>query len=292
MEKHSPSLGPYSNKSLSAPSGDTLTLIINPINNNLQGEGTMKTPWQVLDELRGESSDDSGGEKDVIGGSGNCRRDKNGVGGGSGDCNNNGIRGRSGAENGNGGDVGGGIPPVTVTVAVAVGGGRMELVESAVVREGVVGKKRKTSIVRDPPTGKPTCPLCRKEFPTWKGAFGHMRAHPDRDYRGFFKPPVFGSPSSTQHHPLTNANKGNTSQCDAGENKSTGEEVNHGEKGSALPPLQVVMFDLNEPQTAMENAAESVTEKSGENGKIFGFDLNAEGNVFGFDLNEMPLAEE
>ncbi|KAL9328294.1 hypothetical protein ACSQ67_003297 [Phaseolus vulgaris] len=288
MEKHSPSLGPFSNNSLSAPSADTLTLIINPINDNLQGESTMKTPWQVLDELRGESSDDSGGEKDVVGGSGNYIRDKNGVGGGSVDRNNNGIRGWSGAaENGNGGDVGGGIPPVTVAVAVAVGGGggRMELVESGVVREGVVGKKRKTSIVRDPPTGKPTCPLCRKEFPTWKGAFGHMRAHPDRDYRGFFKPPVFGSPSSTQHHPLTNANKGNTSQCDGG-------EVNHGEKGSAPPPIQVVMFDLNEPPTAVENAAESVTEKSDENGKIFGFDLNAEGNVFGFDLNEMPLTEE
>jgi len=155
----------------------------------------MKTPWQVLDELRGESSDD-GGENGVGGGNSNYRRGKNGVGGGSGDRNNNGIRGRSGGENGNGGEVGGGA------VAVGGGGGMVEVVESGVVREGVVGKKRKTSIVRDPPTGKPTCPLCRKEFTTWKGAFGHMRAHPDRDYRGFFKPPVFESPS----------NKGNTSQ--------------------------------------------------------------------------------
>jgi len=53
------------------------------------------------------------------------------------------------------------------------------------------------------------------------------------------------------------------------------------------------MFDLNEPPSAVENnAGGAVTEKSAENGKIFGFDLNAEGNVFGFDLNEMPLAEE
>jgi len=167
------------------PFGDTLTVMMNPMKKNVQGESTMKTPWQVLDELRGESSDD--GENDVGGGSGNHRRGKNGVGGGS------------GGENGNGGDVsgGGGVPPVAV-------------VESGGVREGVMGKKRKTSVVRDPPTGKPTCALCLKEFPTWKGAFGHMRAHPDRDYRGFFKPPVFGSTSSTQHHhPLK---KGNTSE--------------------------------------------------------------------------------
>jgi len=70
-----------------------------------------------------------------------------------------------------------------------------------------------------------------------------------------------------------------------GENKSSG-ELKHGEKGSATPPIQVVMFDLNEPPT------EPVTEKGSENGKNFGFDLNAEGNVFGFDLNQMPLAEE
>ncbi|WVZ12893.1 hypothetical protein V8G54_017423 [Vigna mungo] len=205
MEKENPSLGPFSNKSLSAPSGDTLALIINQ-----KDESTMKTPWQVLDELRDESSDD--GENDVGGGSGNHRRGKSGVGGGSGDHNNNGVRGRIGGENDNGGENGNGVPPVAVAVAVAVGGGgggKVELVESGVVKEGMMGKKRKTSIVRDPPSGKPTCPLCLKQFPTWKGAFGHMRAHPDRDYRGFFKPPVFGSPSSTQHDTL---NKGNTSQ--------------------------------------------------------------------------------
>ncbi|CAJ1930650.1 unnamed protein product [Sphenostylis stenocarpa] len=282
MEKQNPSLEPLSNKSPSSPSGDTLTPIINPTSNNLQGESIMKTPWQVLEELCGESSDDdSGGEDDLGGGSGNYRREENGVSGGSSDDNNNndGVGGRSS----------GGAPPVAVAVAVGGdgggSGGRMEMVEGAVVKEGVLAKKRKTSIVRDPPMGKPTCPLCFKEFPSWKGAFGHMRAHPDRDYRGFFKPPAFGSPSSTK------GNKGNTSQSGDGENKSTG-EVNHGEKGPSLPPIQALMFDLNEPP-AKENAAEPVAEKTDENGMIFRFDLNAaEGSVVGFDLNKMPSAEE
>lgn len=71
--------------------------------------------------------------------------------------------------------------------------------------DGTIKKKRKPSNIIDPPKGKPICEICHKEFSGWKAAFGHMRAHPNRGYRGFFKPPDFSSSSSsqqvpTQHH--------------------------------------------------------------------------------------------
>eukprot|EP00256_Glycine_max_P051886 XP_014617994.1 protein argonaute 2-like [Glycine max] len=181
-----------------------------------------------------------------------------------------------GGNHGGGSSGGGGGGPVAVSVAV---GGGSTVVESVVVStEGVQGRKRKTSIVRDPPTGRPTCPLCQKEFPTWKGAFGHMRAHPDRDYRGFFKPPVFGSPSSTQDQPP----RDDKVAGDDSAKKSSG-EVNNGEKGSASSHVRVPMFDLNEPieEEGSSHAAEPAEDMSSEEGK-----------GFGFDLNEMPPAED
>lgn len=103
---------------------------------------------------------------------------------------------------GDGGSVGGGA---SVAAAVGGGGNGTTVVEGVVaVNEEVQAKKRKAPVVRDPPRGKPICPICNREFPSWKSAFGHMRAHPNRDYRGFFRPPVFGSPSSTQVQPEGN----------------------------------------------------------------------------------------
>jgi len=69
---------------------------------------------------------------------------------------------------------------------------------SSVIQEvgsdGQVLKKRKSSNqVKDPPSGSPTCPECKREFATWKAAFGHMRKHPDRPHRGFFPPPTFST---------------------------------------------------------------------------------------------------
>ncbi|KAH1224115.1 hypothetical protein AAZX31_11G083200 [Glycine max] len=173
-----------------------------------------------------------------------------------------------------GGSNGSGGSPVAV--AVAVGGGSTVMESVVVGTEGVQGRKRKTPLVRDPPTGRPTCPLCQKEFQTWKGAFGHMRAHPDRDYRGFFKPPVFGSPSSTQDQPPSDG-KGDDSA-----KKSTGED-NTAEKGSASLPVRVPMFDLNEliEEDGSSHAAEPAEDMS-----------TGEGKGSGFDLNEMPSAED
>lgn len=61
------------------------------------------------------------------------------------------------------------------------------------IEEGEVFKKRKNTQVKNPPSGKPICPECKKEFSTWKAAFGHMRKHPERTHRGFFPPPTFKS---------------------------------------------------------------------------------------------------
>ncbi|WCJ32802.1 C2H2-like zinc finger protein [Euphorbia peplus] len=51
-----------------------------------------------------------------------------------------------------------------------------------------VVKKRKVAQM-DAPKSEPICSLCGKKFATWKGVFGHLRAHPERPWRGAFPPP-------------------------------------------------------------------------------------------------------
>ena len=97
------------------------------------------------------------------------------------------------------GQSGGSLGMMGGSMAIAVGGGGV--IMGDIGPAGAVGdigavKKRKVSDVKDPPTGTPTCPVCKKTFSSWKGAFGHMRKHPERHYRGFFQPPTFSSFSS------------------------------------------------------------------------------------------------
>ncbi|XP_050229384.1 uncharacterized protein LOC126678533 [Mercurialis annua] len=52
----------------------------------------------------------------------------------------------------------------------------------------VADNKRKKREM-DAPKSEPICSLCGKRFASWKGVFGHLRAHPERDWRGAFPPP-------------------------------------------------------------------------------------------------------
>uniref|UniRef100_A0A7N0RBU8 C2H2-type domain-containing protein n=1 Tax=Kalanchoe fedtschenkoi TaxID=63787 RepID=A0A7N0RBU8_KALFE len=57
--------------------------------------------------------------------------------------------------------------------------------------------------------GKPICPICRRDFPSNKALFGHMRCHPERKWRGI-QPPVYSSSSTVsdvQAHSSSSSHK-------------------------------------------------------------------------------------
>ncbi|MED6133788.1 hypothetical protein PIB30_031449 [Stylosanthes scabra] len=163
-------------------------------------------------------------------------------------------------------------PPIARAMAVGVGGERAVLGEVGSGGVGAIGggRKRKASEVKDPPRGTPTCPVCNKTFGSWKGAFGHMRKHPERQYRGFFRPPTFDA----EHDPAT----GGATTHGSGEGGSSGGGATSGQIGEGGSSSVRGQFDLNQP---MERG-----EDGGEQGNAAG-----EGKVLGFDLN-MPADDE
>lgn len=124
-----------------------------PVETNTEGDTVLKTPEEVLAEL----TDD---DDDLI---------------------------PKGGDEGNEEDDG---AFRTMVIALTADGSS---VIQQVGSDGHVFKKRKGNQLKDPPSGSPTCPECKREFATWKAAFGHMRKHPERAHRGFFPPPTFST---------------------------------------------------------------------------------------------------
>ncbi|KAL0328613.1 UNVERIFIED_CONTAM: Zinc finger protein ZAT2 [Sesamum calycinum] len=53
---------------------------------------------------------------------------------------------------------------------------------------------------------KPSCMICGREFPSMKSLFGHMRCHPERDWRGI-RPPSTAKNSSDHSSSLSDADQ-------------------------------------------------------------------------------------
>ncbi|KAF1861499.1 hypothetical protein Lal_00025845 [Lupinus albus] len=219
-----------------------LSLTIQNTNNNSGGRDgketkIMKTALEVLAELASdESNNDVGGD-----------------GGGMGQS---------------GGSV------ASVAVAVGSAGGSVAVVQGGGGRyQGrAAGKRRKVSHVKDPPRGKPTCPSCNKEFRSWKGAFGHQRKHPERNYRGFNEPPSFTTPSSLR--------------AGEGEGARTA-----GDRAAAPqpPPAGGLPFDLNQPVSDVSGSS-NVADQGNEEAQVS--PPAAEEKNLGFDLNALPTDED
>ncbi|KAF1873354.1 hypothetical protein Lal_00027392 [Lupinus albus] len=181
----------------------------------------MKTALQVLAELANDDSNNDGGGEGSVGG------------------------GTSMALG-----VGGGVGGSTVVVQEGVG----------VSGEKGQGprKKRRSSEVKDSPRGKPSSYLWQKEVKSRKGAFGHMRKHPERRYGTFNKPPSFSTPFSL---PTRNQDDG---------------------EGTSSTPARGILFDLNEPVTVESGSSNAERNEAPVSPPA------AEENKLGFDLNELP----
>ena len=69
---------------------------------------------------------------------------------------------------------------------------------SRAAEEGAGPKPRKKPQEFDAPPVASPCSVCGRRFGSWKALFGHMRSHPDRDWRGIHPPPKFTRESTPE----------------------------------------------------------------------------------------------
>ena len=109
--------------------------------------------------------------------------------------------------------------------------------------------KRKAAEIVAPAGVEPICSVCRRDFGSWKALFGHMRSHPERQWRGCFPPPAMQQPTQGDQGPRAQG-------------------VRSSSEGSQMALLNI---DLNQPQEGETTSASSASNKVEASGT---FDLN------------------
>ncbi|KAJ6995665.1 hypothetical protein NC653_012498 [Populus alba x Populus x berolinensis] len=101
------------------------------------------------------------------------------------------------------------------------------------------------------PDSEPTCSTCGRTFASWKAVFGHMRAHPDRGWRGAFplRNDTLNQMKQDRGHEAAGSST-NRRNFDLNTEPPRESESN---SGSSSPPSSGNRFDLNKPPKADHN---------------------------------------
>ncbi|KAM1998467.1 hypothetical protein ACFX1R_006845 [Malus domestica] len=137
---------------------------------------------------------------------------------------------------------------------------------------GVVGIGGNSNSISDM---KPVCCVCGKNFPSMKSLFGHMRSHPEREWRGIQPPPAAKNSSSStlsDDVPDQSEKKAQDGQIDS-------DEMFFGSKSSVL--------DLSKTLPKW-----SQTARRGRQSGSTGLESNSDQSVSGLDSRSPRTVEE
>ncbi|XP_061971450.1 uncharacterized protein LOC133694050 [Populus nigra] len=127
------------------------------------------------------------------------------------------------------------------------------------------------------PDAEPTCSTCGRTFASWKAVFGHMRAHPDRGWRGAFPPPEWSPEKPNDQQGDQSALRSQLAPRLLSLAIDTLNQMKHDQGHEAGSSTNRRNFDLNtEPPRESESNSGSSSPPSGGNR---------------FDLNKPPKAD-